>query len=114
MHLYTLATQVPNVKEALPYATAVVLLATVLLVNATAIVVQPSATDAEAWSKALLVRGADDMRLLAKHGAQAIVQGEPDGPHCTARFRNLPAVCKVPRPAEASRRPRQAQERFGE
>ncbi len=37
MHLYTLATQVPNVKEALPYATAVVLLATVLLVNATAI-----------------------------------------------------------------------------
>ena len=52
--------------------------------DATAIVVQPSATDAEAWSKALLVRGADDMRLLAKHGAQAIVQGEPDGPHCTA------------------------------
>jgi phosphate transport system permease protein len=27
MHLYTLATQVPNVKESLPYATAVVLLA---------------------------------------------------------------------------------------
>ncbi len=40
MHLYTLATQVPNVKEALPYATAVVLLATVLLVNATAIAVR--------------------------------------------------------------------------
>jgi phosphate transport system permease protein len=37
MHLYTLATQVPNVKESLPYATAVVLLASVLLVNATAI-----------------------------------------------------------------------------
>ena len=37
MHLYTLATQVPNVKEALPYATAVVLLGSVLLVNATAI-----------------------------------------------------------------------------
>jgi phosphate transport system permease protein len=37
MHLYTLATQVPNVKESLPYATAVVLLGTVLLVNATAI-----------------------------------------------------------------------------
>ncbi len=37
MHLYTLATQVPNVKESLPYATAVVLLGVVLLVNATAI-----------------------------------------------------------------------------
>jgi phosphate transport system permease protein len=37
MHLYTLATQVPNVKEALPWATAVVLLGSVLLVNATAI-----------------------------------------------------------------------------
>ncbi len=40
MHLYTLATQVPNVKEALPYATAVVLLGTVLLVNAAAIAVR--------------------------------------------------------------------------
>lgn len=40
MHLYTLATQVPNVNEALPYATAVVLLATVLLVNATSIAVR--------------------------------------------------------------------------
>jgi phosphate transport system permease protein len=40
MHLYTLATQVPNVKEALPYATAVVLLGSVLLVNAAAIVVR--------------------------------------------------------------------------
>jgi phosphate transport system permease protein len=37
MHLYTLATQVPNVKDSLPYATAVVLLGSVLLVNATAI-----------------------------------------------------------------------------
>ena len=37
MHLYTLATQVPHVKESLPYATAVVLLGSVLLVNATAI-----------------------------------------------------------------------------
>jgi phosphate transport system permease protein len=37
MHLYTLATQVPNVRESLPYATAVVLLASVLLVNAAAI-----------------------------------------------------------------------------
>jgi len=37
MHLYTLATQVPNVRESLPYATAVVLLGSVLLVNAGAI-----------------------------------------------------------------------------
>jgi phosphate transport system permease protein len=37
MHLYTISTQVPGVKEALPYATAVVLLGSVLLVNATAI-----------------------------------------------------------------------------
>jgi phosphate transport system permease protein len=37
MHLYTLATQVPNVEESLPYATAVVLLGSVLLVNAAAI-----------------------------------------------------------------------------
>jgi phosphate transport system permease protein len=40
MHLYTLATQVPNVKESLPYATAVVLLGSVLLVNAAAIVLR--------------------------------------------------------------------------
>ncbi|HJS56856.1 MAG TPA: phosphate ABC transporter permease PstA [Vicinamibacteria bacterium] len=40
MHLYTLATQVPNVKESLPYATAVVLLGSVLLVNASAIVLR--------------------------------------------------------------------------
>jgi phosphate transport system permease protein len=40
MHLYTLATQVPNVKESLPYATAVVLLSSVLLVNAAAIVLR--------------------------------------------------------------------------
>jgi phosphate transport system permease protein len=40
MHLYTLATQVPNVKPALPFATAVVLLGSVLLVNATAIVLR--------------------------------------------------------------------------
>lgn len=37
MHLYTVATQVPNVKESIPYATAVVLLGTVLIVNAAAI-----------------------------------------------------------------------------
>ncbi|MBM3879097.1 MAG: phosphate ABC transporter permease PstA [Verrucomicrobia bacterium] len=37
MHLYTLSTQVPGVKESIPFATAVVLLGAVLLVNATAI-----------------------------------------------------------------------------
>lgn len=37
MHVFTISTQVPNVKEALPYATAVVLLGSVLLVNATSI-----------------------------------------------------------------------------
>jgi len=37
MHLYTVSTQVPNVKESIPFATAVVLLGTVLLVNASAI-----------------------------------------------------------------------------
>ncbi len=37
MHLYTVSTQVPNVRDAMPYATAVVLLGAVLLVNAAAI-----------------------------------------------------------------------------
>ncbi len=37
MHLYTVSTQVPNVTESIPYATAVVLLGSVLAVNACAI-----------------------------------------------------------------------------
>jgi phosphate transport system permease protein len=37
MHLYTVTTQVPGVKESIPYATAVVLLGVVLIVNASAI-----------------------------------------------------------------------------
>jgi phosphate transport system permease protein len=37
MHLYVLTTQVPNVAPAIPYATAVVLLGSVLLVNGSAI-----------------------------------------------------------------------------
>ncbi len=37
MHLFTISTQVPNVPDALPYGTAVVLLGTVLMVNALAI-----------------------------------------------------------------------------
>ena len=49
MHLYTLATQVPNVREALPYATAVILLGSVLLVNATAIVVRIWLRNRKKW-----------------------------------------------------------------
>ncbi|MFZ2494033.1 MAG: phosphate ABC transporter permease PstA [Thermoanaerobaculia bacterium] len=37
MHLYTVSTQVPNVEPAIPYATAVLLLGTVITVNLTAI-----------------------------------------------------------------------------
>lgn len=37
MHLYTVTTQVPHVKESIPYATAVMLLGSVLLVNTSAI-----------------------------------------------------------------------------
>jgi phosphate transport system permease protein len=37
MHLYTISTQVPGVKHSVPFATAVVLLGSVLLVNAAAI-----------------------------------------------------------------------------
>ena len=49
MHLYTLATQVPNVKESLPYATAVVLLGSVLLVNAAAIAVRVFIRGRKKW-----------------------------------------------------------------
>lgn len=38
MHLFTVSTQVPDVPDALPYGTAVVLLATVLIVNALSII----------------------------------------------------------------------------
>jgi phosphate transport system permease protein len=37
MHLYTISTQVPGVQPSIPFATAVVLLALVVIVNATAI-----------------------------------------------------------------------------
>jgi len=40
MHLFTISTQVPGVPEALPYGTAVVLLGTVLLVNAFSMVLR--------------------------------------------------------------------------
>jgi phosphate transport system permease protein len=49
MHLYTLATQVPNVQESLPYATAVVLLGSVVLVNATAIALRAWLRGRKKW-----------------------------------------------------------------
>jgi phosphate transport system permease protein len=49
MHLYVISTQVPGVKEALPYATAVVLLVAVLLVNATAIVFRIYLRNRKKW-----------------------------------------------------------------
>lgn len=49
MHLYTISTQVPNVKESIPYATAVVLLGTVLLVNITAIVIRTYMRSRKKW-----------------------------------------------------------------
>jgi len=49
MHLFTISTQVPNVPEALPFATAVVLLGTVLMVNALAIVVRVHLRSRKKW-----------------------------------------------------------------
>lgn len=49
MHLFTLSTQVPDVKESIPFATAVVLLGSVLLVNATAIVLRVRLRSRKKW-----------------------------------------------------------------
>jgi phosphate transport system permease protein len=49
MHLYTISTQVPGVKEALPYATAVVLLGSVLMVNAAAIALRVFLRSRKKW-----------------------------------------------------------------
>jgi phosphate transport system permease protein len=49
MHLYTVATQVTNAPEALPYAIAVVLLAAVLLVNITSIVFRVILRSRKKW-----------------------------------------------------------------
>ena len=49
MHLYTLSTQVPGVEESLPYATAVVLLGSVLLVNAAAIALRVWIRSRKRW-----------------------------------------------------------------
>ena len=49
MHLYTLATQVPDVKESIPYATAVVLMGAVLLVNTAAISLRVYLRNRKKW-----------------------------------------------------------------
>jgi phosphate transport system permease protein len=49
MHLYTLSTQVPDVKESIPFATAVVLLGSVLLVNGTAIALRVYLRSRKKW-----------------------------------------------------------------
>lgn len=49
MHLFTISTQVPNVPEALPFGTAVVLLLTVLLVNALAIILRVYLRSRKKW-----------------------------------------------------------------
>jgi phosphate transport system permease protein len=49
MHLFTISTQVPNVPAAIPYATAVVLLGTVLLVNMLAIVFRVYLRSRKKW-----------------------------------------------------------------
>ncbi|HPA16523.1 MAG TPA: phosphate ABC transporter permease PstA [Verrucomicrobiae bacterium] len=49
MHLYTISTQVPGVKESIPFATAVVLLASVLLVNAAAITLRALMRSRKKW-----------------------------------------------------------------
>jgi phosphate transport system permease protein len=49
MHLFTISTQVPDVPKALPYGTAVVLLGTVLAVNAVAIVVRVRLRSRRKW-----------------------------------------------------------------
>ena len=49
MHLFTISTQVPDVPEALPFATAVVLLGTVLIVNALAIVLRVYLRSRKKW-----------------------------------------------------------------
>jgi len=49
MHLYTISTQVPGVKESIPFATAVVLLGLVLLVNAAAITLRVYLRSRKKW-----------------------------------------------------------------
>jgi phosphate transport system permease protein len=49
MHLFTISTQVPDVPKALPYGTAVVLLGTVLAVNAVSIIVRVRLRSRRKW-----------------------------------------------------------------
>ncbi|MBI5691842.1 MAG: phosphate ABC transporter permease PstA [Verrucomicrobia bacterium] len=49
MHLYTISTQVPGVKEAIPFATAVVLLTLVIAVNAAAIALRVYLRSRKKW-----------------------------------------------------------------
>jgi len=49
MHLFTISTQVPDVPQALPYGTAVVLLSTVLAVNALSIMVRIRLRSRRKW-----------------------------------------------------------------
>lgn len=49
MHLYTVATQVPGVRESIPYATAVVLLCVVLSVNASAFALRAWLRNRKKW-----------------------------------------------------------------
>jgi phosphate transport system permease protein len=49
MHLFTISTQVPDVPEALPYGTAVVLLGAVMLVNAVSIVLRVYMRSRKKW-----------------------------------------------------------------
>jgi phosphate transport system permease protein len=49
MHLYTISTQVPGVKESIPFATAVVLLGSVLVVNAAAITLRVWLRNRKKW-----------------------------------------------------------------
>ena len=49
MHLYVISTQVPGVPPSIPYATAVVLLGSVLLVNATAIILRVYMRSRKKW-----------------------------------------------------------------
>jgi phosphate transport system permease protein len=49
MHLYTVTTQVPDVKESVSYATAVVLLGVVLMVNACAIAIRIWMRNRKKW-----------------------------------------------------------------
>src|SRR5512144_2551455 len=49
MHLYTISTQVPGVKDSIPFATAVVLLGLVLVVNAAAIALRVWLRNRKKW-----------------------------------------------------------------